>query len=55
MGKDFIKKSGIVFLMAVQLQSIFWLGKAPIKVIQFQFFLFILTLEILFSLIRSKP
>ena len=53
MGKDFIKKSGIVFLMAVQLQSIFWLGEAPIKVIQFQF-LFILTLEILFSLIRSK-
>ena len=41
--------------MAVQLQSILCLGEAPVKLTQFQLFLFILVLEILFHLIKSKP
>ena len=39
--------------MAVQLQSISYLGEAPVKVIILV--LFILLLEILFHLIKSKP
>ena len=39
----------------VQLQNIFHLGEELVKVTQFQFFLFILALEILFILIKLKP
>ena len=46
--------SSRVFLIGVQLRSIFCLGEAPVRVTQFRFFLFILALEILFHLIQSK-
>ena len=41
--------------MEVQLQNISQLGEELVNVTQFQFFLFILALEILFILIKSKP
>ena len=44
-----------MLLTEVQLQSISHLGEELVKVTQFQIFLFILALEILFILIKSKP
>ena len=41
--------------MQVQLQNIFDLGEDLVKLTQFQLFLFILALEILFILTKSKP
>ena len=43
-----------MFLILAQLQSIFYLGEAPIKISYFDFFLFVLDLEILLHLIKSK-
>ena len=44
-----------MFLILAQLQSIFYLGEAPIKISYFDFFcFFVLDLEILFHLIKSK-
>ena len=56
MAKKFTKRSGVVvLLMTIEPQNISHLGEELVKVTQFQFFLFILALEIIFILIKSNP